>query len=243
MKSLLNRIRQHINRGHLLAFAQKERAVVHELDVHEAYRLWAPTYTAETATSFLDCKLANEMLQGLVQHRLLDAGCGVGRRIRNLPGATGLDLSPEMILAGEAQNVVTGDVRMMPFDSNQFDMVWCRLVLGHLATPLPAYRELARVCRPSGYVFVTDFHPEAVAAGHRRTFTDPNGTVYEIEHHVHRNHIQLAIEAGLTHVASRDGVIGPSVRDFYIHGIGIKAYKRDCGLKLVSAFLFRRPNI
>ncbi|HEY6851740.1 MAG TPA: hypothetical protein VI320_36705 [Terracidiphilus sp.] len=36
-----------------------------ELDAREAYRLWAPTYSTETATSFLDEELAQEMLDGL----------------------------------------------------------------------------------------------------------------------------------------------------------------------------------
>jgi malonyl-CoA O-methyltransferase len=100
-----------------------------ELDVREAYRLWAPTYAVETAISFLDEKLAREMLSGLPRTRLLDAGCGIGRRIADIPGSVGIDLSPDMLAAGAASNVVTGDVRAMPFASDCYDMVWCRLVL------------------------------------------------------------------------------------------------------------------
>ncbi|HEV2708957.1 MAG TPA: class I SAM-dependent methyltransferase [Edaphobacter sp.] len=215
---------------------------ISKLNAHEAYRLWAPTYASETATSFLDEELAQEMLSGLPQTRLLDAGCGIGRRIADRPSATGIDASSEMLAAGAARNVVTGDVRVMPFTSNRFDMVWCRLVLGHVPDPLRAYREFARVCMPGGYVFVTDFHPDAAAAGHRRNFTDQAGAVYEIENYVHINHTQLASEVGLSVVAHRDGAVGPWIRDFYIRGIGLKAYKRDMGLKLVAAYLFRLPN-
>jgi hypothetical protein len=43
-------------------------------------------------------------------------------------------------------------------------------------------------------------------------------------------------------VAQKDGAVGPSIREFYARGIGLKAYKRDLGLKLVAAFHFRRPN-
>lgn len=219
----------------------ERRAVLSKLDACEAYRLWAPSYAAaETATSFLDDELAREMLCGLPQTKLLDAGCGIGRRIVNIPGAIGIDASPEMLAAGWASNVMTGDIRAMPFASDSFDMVWCRLVLGHLPDPLRAYREFARVCMPGGYVFVTDFHPDAVAAGHRRTFTDQAGTVHEIEHYVHSNHAHLAEAAGLSLVAHKDGAIGPSIRDFYVRGIGLKAFKKDTGLKLVAAFLFRR---
>jgi malonyl-CoA O-methyltransferase len=215
-------------------------AIVDKLDVAEAYRLWAATYSAESAPSFLDEEVAREMLSGLPRTRLLDAGCGLGRRIAGIPGAVGMDLSPHMLAAGGANNVVAGDVRAIPFEAGRFDMVWCRLVLGYLRDLLRAYQELARVCMPRGYVFVTDFHPDATAAGHRRTFNDQAGVVHEIETYVHTNHIDVAQHAGLTLVSHRDAAVGPSIRDFYIRGIGPKAYKRDEGLKLVSAYLFRR---
>jgi malonyl-CoA O-methyltransferase len=130
----------------------------------------------------------------------------------------------------------------MPLVANSFDMVWCRLVLGHIPDPLLAYREFARVCKSGGYIFVTDFHPDAIAAGHQRTFTDQAGAVHEAEHYVHNHHAQLAAEAGLSLIAQRDGVVSHSIREFYVRGIGVKAFKADAGLKLVAAFLFRLPD-
>jgi malonyl-CoA O-methyltransferase len=233
---------RRLGRKGLWQAAEGTRPTIDQLDAREAYRLWAATYASETATSSLDEQLAQEMLSGLPRTSLLDAGCGIGRRIKDIPGAIGIDASSEMLAAGGEPNVIAGDVRSMPFASNSFDMVWCRLVLGHMRDALPAYRELARVCLPDGYVFVTDFHPDAAAAGHRRTFTDQSGRLHEIEHYVHDNHLHLAAQAGLSLIAQRDGVIGPSVRDFYMGGLGRKAYKRDLNLKLVAAFLYRRPQ-
>ena len=240
MESIRSRIERRLIRGRW-PFAQRRRTAS-RLDAHEAYRLWAPSYLAETATTFLDEELAQEMLRGIPHARLLDAGCGTGRRIADIAGAAGLDASPEMLAAGRARNVVAGDVRAMPFAADSFDMVWCRLVLGHIPDPLLAYREFARVCKPGGHVFVTDFHPDAIAAGHQRTFTDQAGAVHEVEHYVHNHHAQLAADAGLFLIAQRDGVVGPSIREFYVRGIGLKAFKADAGLKLVAAFLFRLPD-
>jgi malonyl-CoA O-methyltransferase len=213
-----------------------------QMEVREGYRLWAPTYADETLPCFLDEELARDMLGGLPKNHLLDAGCGTGRRIRDIPGATGIDLSPEMLATSGLKNVVAGDIRQMPFTAGRFDMVWSRLVLGYLRDPLPAYREFFRVCAPGGHVFVTDFHTDAVRAGHRRNFTDQAGVVHEIENYVHTNHEEMAAKAGLIPVESRDGAIGPSVRDFYLRGPGRKAYLRDFGLNLVSAHLFQRPT-
>jgi SAM-dependent methyltransferase len=218
-------------------------AAIDELDVRSGYRMWAPTYVSETATSALDDELSQEMLAGLPQGRLLDAGCGVGRRIMGIPNAVGIDLSPEMLAAGGAENVVAGDIREMPFRSQGFDRVWCRLVLGHLPDPILAYQEMSRVCTPGGYIFVTDFHPDAATAGHQRTMTDSDGVVHAIEHYIHTNHVELAAEAGLELVCHREGAVGPSVLRFYLQGIGRRAYKRDLGLKLVDAYLFRRTSM
>jgi malonyl-CoA O-methyltransferase len=240
--TLWGSMRRHFAGRGLWPSAKTARSSPPTLSAREAYRLWAPTYADETATSALDEQLAHEMLMGLPREDLLDAGCGIGRRIAAIPGAIGLDASPEMLAAGRATNVVSGDVRSMPFADGRFSMVWCRLVLGHLSNPLPAYLELARVCRPGGYVFVTDFHPEAAAAGHRRIFTDQSGTMHEVEHYVHHDHIGLAAQARLSFIARREGAVGPSIREYYLRGLGRKIYNRDLNLKLVAAFLFRRPQ-
>jgi malonyl-CoA O-methyltransferase len=208
------------------------------LSAREGYRLWAPTYAGETAISALDEELAQTMLGGLPRRNLLDAGCGVGRR---LDGGIGVDASPEMLMAGGRTDVVAADIRALPFQSARFDMVWCRLVLGHLADPLPAYRELARVCCRDGHVFVTDFHADAASAGHKRAFRDVSGVVREVEHHVHADHIKMAITAGLVPLAQKNGAVGASVRSFYQRAGRIDAYERDFGLNLVAAFLFLRP--
>ncbi len=228
-------------RGMISGRSGMPRPEPEELNVRDAYRIWASTYATETATSALDEQLAQEMLNGLPCARLLDAGCGIGRRIQNIPNAIGIDLSPEMLAAGQARNVIAGDIRAMPFAPDRFDMIWCRLVLGHLPDPLRAYRELYRVCAPGGHVFVSDFHPDAARAGHRRTMTDRNGMVHSIEHYMHCDHAELAEQAGLVIVQHRSGAVGPSIRHFYEQGIGLRAYRRDLGLMLVEAMLFRKP--
>jgi malonyl-CoA O-methyltransferase len=211
------------------------------LTARDAYRLWAPSYAAETAISFLDDRLANQMLEGLPRKHLLDAGCGTGRRIAGMAGAVGVDASPEMIARGD-HSLIVADVRALPFAAGRFDMVWCRLVLGHLRDPVIAYGELARVCAPGGHVFVTDFHADAAGSGGRRSFRDASGAVHAVEHYIHAAHPALAAMAGLSLVDARDGGVGPDIRDFYVHANRLAHYERDLGSRLVSAFLFRKPE-
>jgi malonyl-CoA O-methyltransferase len=218
------------------------------LSVREGYRLWAPTYSDETAISFLDNKLVLGMTPPLAGLRLLDAGCGTARRVRSTEAgsAVALDASEEMLAAGMDRNgpltgirLVVGDVRDMPLPDRSFDIVWCRLVLGHLPSIEEAYAELARVADFGATIIVSDFHAEAVAAGHRRSFR-VGGDVFALEHYVHTadDHIEAARAAGLTLVQQRDAAIGPDVRSYYESAGRIEAYPDHLGLPVVLALAF-----
>lgn len=214
------------------------------MEPREAYRLWAPTYSEETAISHLDSELAEVLSPSPRGKRLLDAGCGTGRRLTgsNSALAIGSDLSNEMLLCGTERAVAVADLRALPFPAQAFDLIWCRLVLGHLREPRPAYRELARVCRMGGHIFVSDFHAEAVARGHSRSFRDRSGQEWTVEHHVHDgdSHKAMAADAGLSQRAQQDAAIGASVKSFYDRAGRQGAFERDCGLPVVAAFLFER---
>jgi malonyl-CoA O-methyltransferase len=211
---------------------------VSALTVRDGYRQWAPHYEAETAVSFLEDRLVRSLTVPVSGRRLLDAGCGVGRRMRGTGAslAVGVDVTPEML--GEqrcVEPVAAADLRALPFSAATFDLVWCRLVIGHIRELDAAYAEMARVCRARGAVVVTDFHPDAVAAGHRRTFRDADGASHEIEHFVHdiAAHEAAAKRAGLARTMRHDCVVGPMIRPFYAAASRLDAYESQRGLKLV----------
>jgi malonyl-CoA O-methyltransferase len=216
------------------------------LEPREAYRLWAHTYTEETAVSHLDKELADRLSPPAKGRRLLDAGCGTGRRLAdsNATLAVGVDVSIEMLSAGRGSAVAVADVRALPFPAETFDLIWCRLVLGHLEDLRPAYRELTRVCRMGGHVYVSDFHSDAAARGHTRSFRDRSGQEWAVEHHIHDRHCHAnrAAAAGLSLQEHRDGCVGASVKSFYERAGRIPAFERDRGLPIVAAFLFERTR-
>ena len=223
-------------------------AAAQPLAPRAAYRLWAPGYEAETAISAVDDRLVAALTPPLAGLRLLDAGCGTGRRLRAVDGAAlaaGADLTWEMLAAGAAGRAApfaAADVRALPFAAASFDVVWCRLVVGHLPDPAPGYAELARVCAAGGTVVVTDFHPDAARAGHTRSFRDAAGTLHDVEHHVHSvdDHLAAAEAAGLTLAVRRDGVIDDALRPFYARAGRLDRYEADEGLAVVLALSCRR---
>ncbi len=219
------------------------------LPAREAYRLWADQYESETAVSALEDRLVSERSLGGAR-ALLDAGCGTGRRLAAVKGrvalATGVDLVPEMPRAGrrldpERSGLVVSDLRALPYADGTFDLLWCRLVLGHLRELEGAYRELRRVAVDGAELVVTDFHPAASAAGHSRTFRDAEGHVHQVEHHVHarERHAAAARGTGWSLEASIDGVPGLQERPYYDRAGRGEQFERERALPLVLMMCFR----
>lgn len=226
------------------------------LPVREAYRLWAPRFDEETAVSALEARVADGITPPVAGRSLLDAGCGTGRRLP-APGtgwrrAVGMDLVPEMLTTGvrggrvgrggEAASLVAGDLQALPFRSGVFDLLWCRLVLGHVGDPGPVYRELARVSAEEAVLVVSDFHPEAVAAGHTRTFRDVGGWLHTVEHHVHApdEHRRWASAEGWRCEDTREAPAGPDERPFYERAGRTEQFEKERRLPLVLVMRFRR---
>ena len=222
------------------------------LSAREAYRLWAPTYADETAISFLEAELAADLTPPLEGLRLLDAGCGTGRRLTGTGAAlaVGADLSPEMLGAGigadrretDLQTLVA-DVRDLPLPDRSFDVLWCRLVIGHVADPWTIYAELGRVADACARLIVTDFHPAAHEAGHRRTFRQGE-EVHEIEHHVHELgvHRSAGAATGWRLCEVREAPIGPAVLPFYERAGRSALYAQHRGLPVVLGLAFERED-
>lgn len=220
------------------------------LPAREAYRLWAPRYAAETAVSALEDAGVRRVTPPIAGRALIDIGCGIGRRLPHGTRITvGIDLVFEMLAqqrtSGDAprhQPVAAGDVCALPIRAAAFDVLWCRLVLGHIPDLVPAYREMARVAASGATLIVTDFHPAARAAGHTRGFRDEDGRTHVVEHHDHSAnlHIEVAAHAGWTLQTRLDLEVGPSLLPIYERADALERYHEQVGLKLVVLFAFER---
>lgn len=228
------------------------------IPAREAYRLWARSYDRETVVSALDQRAVSRLSPSLTARTLLDAGCGTGRRLRAVAGvvhrAVGVDLVPEMLRAGREQAgkdqaagsgiVITaaGDLRALPLRAGLFDLVWCRLVVGHVAELEDVYTELARVSRQGAALVLTDFHPAAHDAGHIRSFRDPGGALRTITHHPHSepDHRRAAAAAGWAVTGVHHLKPGPRERLFYERAGRLEDYHAHRDLPLVLALCLTR---
>jgi ubiquinone/menaquinone biosynthesis C-methylase UbiE len=109
---------------------------------------------------------------------LLDVGCGPGSITLDFarliaPGlAVGLEpveapLNAARALAeargDQSTRFMVGEVMALPFADDAFDIVHAHQVLQHLTDPVGALREMARVCRPDGWIAVRDADYAAMA--------------------------------------------------------------------------------
>ncbi|MCU1693387.1 MAG: methyltransferase type 11 [Frankiales bacterium] len=100
---------------------------------------------------------------------LLDVGCGpatitadladrVGRVVGLEHTQQACDVArAELAARGHADvEVLLGDVHALDLPDDSFDVVHAHQVLQHVADPVQALREMARVCKPGGVVAVRD---------------------------------------------------------------------------------------
>ena len=88
---------------------------------------------------------------------LLDIGCGDGALRRRLAGRdryVGLDYPPTAMELYGVRPQIFGDASQLPFRASSFDNVALLDVLEHLPEPRASLREINRVLRPGGVLYI-----------------------------------------------------------------------------------------
>ena len=100
-------------------------------------------------------EMVEEFVQryGLRTAKALDVGSGSGYLQDVVDDYTGLDISPS---ARRFYNkpFVAGSATAMPFSDNTFDTIWTIWVLEHVPNPEQALREIRRVAKDGGLLFL-----------------------------------------------------------------------------------------
>ena len=100
--------------------------------------------------------------------KALDVACGTGVFTRALSSAydevVGLDATQEMLSEARGNtdedttniSYILGDCAILPFLDDSFDLITSRLAVHHFDRPFDKVKEMARVCKVGGAVFIVD---------------------------------------------------------------------------------------
>ena len=126
--------------------------------------------------SRLELALGHSVADG----RLLNVGCGTGgfNELARRAGvdAWGVDASAEAAAIAAIRTpgrIVHAAAEALPFPSKSFDLVYCYSTLEHVADAGRAIREMVRVLRPSGALYIHTPNRWACFEGHYKLFWLP----------------------------------------------------------------------
>ncbi|HEY2380801.1 MAG TPA: class I SAM-dependent methyltransferase [Terriglobia bacterium] len=214
----------------------------------EGYDRWAATYDAqaENVVFVLEAALFTELVSRIeIEGKtLVDVGCGTGRHWKEILSRyparlIGVDPSHGMLERLKASHPDAhllsspGD-RIAGIEDASCDVILSTLALAHIPSVAHAMREWSRILRAGGAILLTDFHPDAIQAGMKRTFTS-GGETLEIEHHsTSLERLQeIALDERLTPLFVDERVIDESVRPFFERAQYLEAYDRNKNVALV----------
>ena len=221
----------------------------------EAYDLWSEDYDMQPGNLMLD--LDEQLFSGLLKHldlkdkNIADIGCGTGRHWHKLlqqqPGRlTGFDVSSGMLNRlqekfPEAYTCQITDNLFTTVADATYDVIVSTLTIAHIEDITAALTAWCRILKTQGDIIITDFHPEVLAQGGKRTFTHRKMPM-AVQNFVHE---LSAIETILANhgwqvVNRQERIIDESVRHYYSAKHALPVYDRFKGARVIYGIHLRR---
>jgi len=230
----------------------EDRGVV--VDADEGYERWAHVY--DDVPNPLLAREERHLLPALTDLRnksVLDLACGTGRWLEKFLAldakvAIGVDRSAAMLGVARRksrirQSLVEGACDRLPFSYASFDLAVCSFALGHIADLDALAREIARVTRNGGDVFVSDLHPDAYAHGWRVGFREGGDAVQIRTHHRPLEEVAQAFcSHGFECQAQCSLWLGETERPLFERAGKSNSFTAACGLPAVFVCHFRREG-
>ena len=226
-----------------------------EKDVVEAYDTWAENYDAQPGNLMLDLDkhIFLELLDEIVikNKNVADIGCGTGRHwgdiLKNGPTSlTGFDVSAGMLgkLKNKypfAQAHLINDNLFSAVPDAPFDIILSTLTVAHIKDIETALSSWCRICKEQADIVITDFHPDALAFGGKRTF--PHGRVQiSVENYVHPVPVikDLLLKNGFRVVNKVAKSVDETVKHYYEQQNALHVYEKFKGFLIIYGIHFSR---
>lgn len=227
------------------------------LAASSAYDRWAGLYDHQPHNLMLhlDAIIFRSFLDNvnLSQRAVADIGCGTGRHWPSILGKNparlaGYDVSHGMIRelkqkfpTAEVSAVGDDDLKNIP--SGSFHLIISTLTIAHIRDPERAINAWCRIAKKNAEIILTDFHPELLSRGGRRTFTAGDKQL-SIRNYIHplssiQEHF---LKNGFRVVAKTERFIDQTVEKFYRQQDALHIYKKFIGSPLIYGIHLKRNH-
>lgn len=153
---------------------------------HPDLERWASPWADSPYQAHYVWPAVRPLLPDLEGRAVLDAGCGVGHYAERFLEAgadvVGLDVSADALAAarercGDRAAFLRADLAdPLGLEAGSVDLVFCNLVLDHLAAWRPPLREFNRVLEPGGVLVFATVHPLRRYLNHREALSSYHET-------------------------------------------------------------------
>lgn len=245
---MLQELKRYLPKGLL-------KSHIPEKEAGAAYDLWSVNYDNQPGNLMLDLdeKLFSRLLENtcLEGKKVADIGCGTGRHwgkiLRQHPASlTGFDVSAGMLQCltekfPEAETYLINDDRLPNVPTDSFDIITSTLTVAHIEDLEQALLAWCRILKADGEILITDFHPDSLASGGKRTFKYGNGHI-AVRNFVHTVQFIKEFMTGHQYVLLNEEqlMINESVRHYYEQQQAMHVYKKFEGMPIIYGLHFKR---
>jgi len=223
----------------------------------EAYDIWSENYDAQPGNLMLDLdeQLFTELLNGVIlkNRQVADIGCGTGRHwskiIEKQPlNVTGFDVSQGMLNRlkekfPKAHTHQITDNLFSEIPDASFDVIVSTLTVAHIENIEEALKAWCRILKNNSDIIITDFHPNALAFGGKRTFEHGKTKiavqnfvhyVYDIEEILLKNNFHL--------VKKSEKIVDELVKHYYEAKNALPVYEKFKNSRIIYGLHLRRAD-
>ena len=228
-----------------------------DIEPANAYNNWAINYDNQPDNLMLalDEVLVSEIFAEIdfTSKTIADIGCGTGRHwekiiLRKPARIQGFDVSRGMLdilkeKFPQAETYLLNNNNLDVLKENSVDIIISTLTVAHIKNIEQAMREWARVLKPGGDLIISDFHPDVLAKGGKRTFMHNNKFVV-IKNYVHsiEKLTLIARQLQLRVLRLKERQINDSVKNYYEKQNALAVYNKFYGTAVIYAIHLKKAD-
>lgn len=224
-----------------------------ETDAQLAYDLWSKDYDNQPDNLMLalDSVVFANLLQNIaIQHKtIIDVGCGTGRHwpllLDQHPAQLiGYDVSEGMlqVLNKKFPLALTYMLKGNSLAQTTYhsaDLLISTLTIAHIENARSAMEEWDRVVKPGADIIITDYHPDILQKGGKRTFKTGGRTI-SVKNYIHATAQIRSMASSLGWVLEEtiERKVDDSVKHFYEKQNALAVFEAYKGMPVIYGFHF-----